>query len=239
LLLPGDRFIIRQFSPVVTIGGGVVLDAAPIKQTAERVRQFLETLANRAAADILSARLIRRGAGGLDLKTAIGETGWLESDLEQVAAELVRSGSAVRCGSVLVAAQEFEQSANRAVEIVKKFHQANPLVAGMGKEQLREQLELREEVFAAVLSRLEREKKLQSAGELIQIAGRAIVMSQDEAQSKQTIERAFANAGLKVPALKDVLGSLKIDRDRAQRIVTLLLRDKVLVKLSDELVFHH
>ena len=238
LLLPGDRFIIRQFSPVVTIGGGVVLDAAPIKQTAERLRQSLETLAGRASADILGTRLTRRGAGGLDLKTAIGETGWLESDLEQVAAELVRSGSAVRCGSVLVAAQEFEQSANRAVEIVKKFHQANPLVAGMGKEQLREQLELREEVFAAVLSRLQREKKLQSAGELIQIAGRAIVMSQDEAQSKQTIERAFANAGLKVPALKDVLGSLKIDRDRAQRIVTLLLRDKVLVKLSDELVFH-
>jgi selenocysteine-specific elongation factor len=43
---------------------------------------------------------------------------------------------------------------------------------------------------------------------------------------------------LRVPALKDVLAGLKVDRTRAQKIVTLLLRDKVLVKLTDDLVFH-
>jgi selenocysteine-specific elongation factor len=53
------------------------------------------------------------------------------------------------------------------------------------------------------------------------------------------IEAAFSSAGLKVPALKDVMAGLKIDRARAQKIVTLLLRDRVLVKLSDDLVFHH
>jgi len=52
------------------------------------------------------------------------------------------------------------------------------------------------------------------------------------------IEQAFATAGLKVPALKEVLAALPVDRTRAQKIVTLLLRDRVLVKLSDELVFH-
>ena len=52
------------------------------------------------------------------------------------------------------------------------------------------------------------------------------------------IETAFASAGLKVPALKEVLAGLKVDRVRAQKIVTLLLRDKVLIKLSDDLVFH-
>ena len=53
------------------------------------------------------------------------------------------------------------------------------------------------------------------------------------------IESAFATAGLKVPALKDVLAGLKVDKARAQKIVTLLLRDKVLVKISEDLVFHH
>jgi selenocysteine-specific elongation factor len=41
-----------------------------------------------------------------------------------------------------------------------------------------------------------------------------------------------------VPALQEVLAGLKIDKLRAQKIVTLLLRDKVLTKVSDELVFH-
>jgi selenocysteine-specific elongation factor len=63
-------------------------------------------------------------------------------------------------------------------------------------------------------------------------------MKDEEAESKKIIEAAFANAGLKVPALKDVLAGLKVDKARAQKIVTLLLRDKVLVKISDDLVFH-
>ena len=238
LLLPGDRFIIRQFSPVVTIGGGVVLDAAPIKQPAERLREFLASLASSSKSEILKARIARRGPCGLDMKTAIAETGWLASDLEETATELVRSGAVVRCAGVLVATEQFQQALTSALEMIRKFHDANALVAGMSKEQLRENLGLRAEVFAAVINRLEKEKKVETSGEQVRIVGRTIVMKQDEAQSRQTIERAFADAGLKVPALKDVLSGLKIDKDRAQRIVTLLLRDKVLVKLSDELVFH-
>ena len=63
-------------------------------------------------------------------------------------------------------------------------------------------------------------------------------MKDEEAESKKIIERAFATAGLKVPALKDVLAGVKVDRVRAQKIMTLLLRDRVLVKLADDLVFH-
>ncbi len=63
-------------------------------------------------------------------------------------------------------------------------------------------------------------------------------MKDEEAESKKTIETAFSTAGLKVPYLKDVLAGLPVDKARAQKIVTLLLRDKVLVKVSDELVFH-
>jgi selenocysteine-specific elongation factor len=65
-----------------------------------------------------------------------------------------------------------------------------------------------------------------------------VVMKDEEAESKKVIEDAFASAGLKVPSLKDVLAGLKVDKARARKIVTLLLRDKVLVKISDDLIFH-
>ena len=64
-------------------------------------------------------------------------------------------------------------------------------------------------------------------------------MKDEEAESKKQIEAAFSGAGLKVPALAEVLAGLKVDKTRAQKIVTLLLRDRVLVKVSDGLVFHH
>ena len=80
--------------------------------------------------------------------------------------------------------------------------------------------------------------ELQQVGESVSLRGRGVVMKDEEAESKRTIENAFASAGLKVPALKEVLAGLKVDKNRAQKIVTLLLRDKTLVKISDDLVFH-
>jgi selenocysteine-specific elongation factor len=64
-------------------------------------------------------------------------------------------------------------------------------------------------------------------------------MKDEEAQSRELIEQAFRSAGLKVPSLKQVLAGLRIDGRRAEKIVTLLLRDKVLIKVADDLVFHH
>jgi selenocysteine-specific elongation factor len=72
----------------------------------------------------------------------------------------------------------------------------------------------------------------------VRLPGRGVVMKDDEAESRKTIEDAFAAAGLRVPALHEVLAELKIDHIRAQKIVTLLLREKRLIKISPELVFH-
>src|ERR1022692_1912278 len=70
LLLPGDRFIVRQFSPVVTIGGGVVLDASPTtrKHRAEDAIAFLKIVRNGSPEQLLAARIARRGAMGLLLE---------------------------------------------------------------------------------------------------------------------------------------------------------------------------
>jgi len=122
---------------------------------------------------------------------------------------------------------------------VDDFHRRNPLVAGIGKEALREAVKASPEVFSAVLQSLVNEKKLEVAGELVRIPGRGVVMKDEESEAKKTIETAFASAGLKVPALKDVLAGLKVDKSRAQKIVTLLLREKLLIKISEDLVFHH
>ena len=94
------------------------------------------------------------------------------------------------------------------------------------------------QAFAAALDLLVSKKKLEISGDFVRLPGRGAVMKDEESQSKRIIEGAFASAGLKVPALKEVLAGLKVDKARAQKIVTLLLRDKVLVKVSDDLLFH-
>ena len=238
LLLPGDRFILRQFSPVVTIGGGTVLDAAPLasKAARESAEALLPALANGTAPEILAARVSRRGEAGLALDDAVAETGWRPALVEAHATSL--QGKLSRFGDVLIAQEAFSQAQREALAGVEEFHRANPLVAGISKEELREKLGLRTEVFSAVLEALLRENKLAVTGEQVRSAGRSLVFKDEEAESKRTIEQAFSGAGLKVPALKDVLAGLRVNKATAQKIVTLLLRDKVLVKISDDLVFH-
>ena len=236
LLLPGDRFILRQFSPVVTIGGGTVRDAAPLAGAKANAETLLPVLANGTAPEILAARVARRGQAGLALGDAVAETGWRQALVEAQAASL--QGKLLRFGDVLIAQEAFFQAQRETLAAVEEFHRANPLVAGISKEELREKLGLSPEVFGAVLEALLREKKLAITGEQVRSAGRSLVFKDEEAESKRTIEQAFSGAGLKVPALKDVLAGLRVDKATAQKIVTLLLRDKVLVKISDDLVFH-
>ena len=237
LLLPGDRFILRQFSPVVTIGGGVVLDAAPVAKLSER-DAFLETMSGGEAQAILQARIARRHHQGISIAQLITETGLTRQAIGVRITQLVRLGEIMRMGDTFLSAPVIEELKLLLPALAGNFHRANPLVHGFGKEELREQAKLSGEVFAAVLDLLVRAKKLEVAGDSVRLPGHGVVMKDEEAESKKIIESAFAAAGLKVPALKDVLAGLKVDKARAQKIVTLLLREKVLVKISEELVFH-
>jgi selenocysteine-specific elongation factor len=236
LLLPGDRFIVRQFSPVVTIGGGVVLDASPAtrRQRVEDAIAFLKIMQDGSPEQVLAARVARRGAVGLRLVDVPAEMNIWPTD----AAKLAAAAGLVYFNQMLIAPVAYAEAKADVLEAVGKFHDANPLVSGMSKEELRDRVNLGPEVFYSVLEKLAEEKKLEIAGELVHLPGRGVVMKDEEAESKKIIEQAFASAGLKVPSLKEVLAGLKVDKIRAQKIVTLLLRDKVLIKISDELVFH-
>jgi selenocysteine-specific elongation factor len=236
LLLPGDRFIIRQFSPVITIGGGVVLDASPStrRQRIEGTLAFLQIMRDGSPEQILVARVVRRGTIGLRLNDLAGEMNIRREE----AMKLAGKAGVVRCDQVLISLDAFAKAKADVLQALKKFHDANPLVAAMSKEELRDRVKLGSAVFYGVLGKLAEEKKLEVAGEVVHLQGRGVAMQAEEIESKTIIEQAFASAGLKVPSLKEVLAGLKVDNIRAQKIVTLLLRDKILIKISEDLVFH-
>ncbi len=241
LLLPGDHFILRQFSPVMTIGGGVVIDAAPLARRRQHTAtlEFLRSIETGPDEEVLLARIDRRGNQALNTHDAIAETGWPKHRMARPLQILLDRHQIYRAGEEFIAASPLGAAKKAALAQVTAYHNANPLVAGIGKEALREKLGLGEAVSSAVMASLVAEKKLEIVGEVVRLPGRGVRMKEEESESKQVIETAFASAGLKVPALKDVLAGLKIDRVRSQKIVTLLLRDRVLVKISEDLVFHH
>jgi len=235
LLLPGDRFILRQFSPVVTIGGGVVLDAAPLRKQPQQDRAtFLMKMMTGNREEVLAARVTRRGTQGLPLDDVPAEMNLRPQEAKTLAA----AAGIVTCGSVLVSLSAFATAERALCAAVETFHDTNPLVPGISKEELGQRARLGQEVFAGVLEKLVANRRIEVIGDLVRFPGRGVAMKDEEAESKQVIENAFATAGLRAPALSEVLAGLKVDRTRAQKIVTLLLRDKILIKISENLVFH-
>jgi selenocysteine-specific elongation factor len=238
LLLPGDRFIIRQFSPVITSGGGVVVENTPprkVKNSADYAR-FLRILAEELRAGSLRTRVMASGARGLGIAEAVARTGWTA---QQIVAGVSENPEFVRIRDIFISKPALDLVRKDLISALDTFHKYNALVAGMSKEELRGRFsDVMPEVFDSVFNEAARAGKIELSGELVRLPGRGVVMKDEEAESKKIIEAAFATAGLKVPALKDVLAGLKVDKTRAQKIVTLLLRDKVLVKISDDLVFH-
>jgi selenocysteine-specific elongation factor len=239
LLLPGDRFILRQFSPVVTIGGGVVLDALPISKLKKTVvAPFLQTLSSGDPPEILHARIARRAANGLSMSQAIAETGWTTSFIASQIAPALKQSTISQAGDTFMDAIELQKLEGLLLARIEDFHRKNPLIPGIGRSELLDSAATSPAVFSSTLDSLLKRKKLAVTGDLVHLPGRTVVMKDEEAESKKAIEQTFASAGLQVPALDQVIAGLKVDKARAQKLVTLLLRDRVLVKISDELVFH-
>ena len=239
LLLPGDRFILRQFSPVITIGGGAVLDASPMsKIKPEALEKFLTICKAGSVEQILLARIARRGFRGLPVDQIVAETGLTQPAIATALSKFLSEKVVIRAGDRFVDAAAFSGFLSRLFVTVSEFQKREPLAPGINKETLREGLEAPPDLFGVALEASVRSKNLDLVGDLVRLPGRGVVMKDDEAESRNAIESAFSSAGLKVPALKDVLASLKLDKVRAQKIVTLLLRDKVLIKISEDLVFH-
>jgi selenocysteine-specific elongation factor len=244
LLLPGDRFIVRQFSPVITIGGGVVLDPLarrPMLRDTGRTA-FLETLETGKREEILGA-MTERALLGLGLEEIVARTGWFDNEIREAAQQLAAAGK-IKIVSPepfnLSGRKAFDEVRRQIADRVERFHQDNPLSPGIAREDLRANLgrRVRAETFRAALEELAGEKKLDVQGELVKRAGSQIALQPEEAQAKGEIEKAFVEAGLAVPSVKEVLAKLSVEAKRAEKLLQILLREKNLVRVSPELIFH-
>jgi selenocysteine-specific elongation factor len=244
LALPGDRFILRQFSPLVTIGGGVVLDAlaARHKKRDGGAVRLLDAWESGKRDEILAA-LALEDARGLDLARIIARTGWLEGEARATIQNLVetRRVRVVSEQPLIVASSEgLDRLLADIEQELDQFHKQNPLVQGIAKEDLRGRVaeRVKPEVFRVALDDLVARRKIAIAGDIVQRAGREIALSAEETRAKEQISAEFERAGLAAPAVNEVLGKLPVDAKRAQKLLQILIREKTLVKVTDELVFH-
>jgi len=242
-ILPGDRFIVRQFSPVVTIGGGIVLDNLARRPAAKDTGRisFLETLEKWDTSETLHAMAVR-APFGLGHEEIAARTAWTDDLIRSLASK--EEGKRLKIIShsplLIVGLKSFGELQQRITAALESFHKENPLSGGIPREDLRAKSgrRVKQEIFRAALEELAKEQKLVLQGETVKRAGAEVTLLPEEQRARDQIENAFASAGLAVPPVKEVLAQLAVEAKRAEKLLQMLLKERKLQRVSADLIFH-
>ena len=241
VLTRGDRFIMRAYSPPITIGGGVVLDPAPTRpgiRTAEG-RSSLELLrmAHDNGVGAVLSMIDAAGLAGIARSSLVPRAGVAPSRVGEVLQALGARG-VVTAGDRLIAAARLQQVADALVALIAASHKANPMSDGLPREEAREKLFARvaPAVFETVLDDLKSRKAVVGAERLALPTHKPTVAGGDD-RVRSAIVEAYRASGLKPPDAAAVQASAGAPSAVVEKLVTLLLREKVLVRL-DSVIFH-
>ncbi len=241
----GDRFILRAYSPPVTIAGGQVLDPNPPRggtRTPAAGRRW-DAITWFGTGDNMDPGLIHMieesGPAGCTRTELASRGGLTPAALTRFVEQAIDGGHCVRMGELLVSPAALDHLERRLLETLGDYHRANPLSEGMPREEARERVfhRISPAVFERTLGRLA-ERGLAGGRDRIALATHRVALEPDQAVALAIVERAFKDGGLSPPDASVVGIAAQIDRAATDRILTLLLRQRALVKIAD-LLFHH
>lgn len=237
LVLPQDRFIVRMFSPVVTIGGGDVIDIAPVRRmNRARAAERAARIAQASPADLLD-EYVKDSAFGVSLQDLIARTGWPTATIEKLATSQPSLLLFTQPQWWLVSRQWVATKLTRIRETLKQFHRASPLLPGMPKEEIRSR-EFGGAPGFLIDAVFQQSRELTAESNVVRLTGHKVALQEDEGAAITRIEAAFEQAGLAVPATKEVLAKSGVDPVKARTLLQILLNKRRLVKIGDELIFH-
>jgi selenocysteine-specific elongation factor len=240
VLLPSDRFVLRNGSPIMTIGGGNVLDAHPLARLNKaNSHDWLQRIGRAALDQQLVLRVARRGTSGISVAALSLETGLKANSLRTLLAPALRDERLLLLNDNLLLTTEVMKEAVLLVRRQFEIRTKDALSSGVKRSELRSKTRLTAVIFDQALSVLERDKKLRILSEMLFPPESAAPLSIREQDQLLAVSRAFEKSGLAVPSQSLLATELAIDPAQLRRIITALLRSKTLVRLGDDSLCVH
>lgn len=249
LALPQDRFIVRSYSPTVTIGGGVMVDVLPLKhrlRDAPKVTAELTALAQADENERLALLVEMAGEHGMTQAALAARSGATDDTIKKATEQFTRTRRLLLASSnppLFVAREPFEALAKQVRELLKAFHKKAPLESGLGREEVRERLfaKLPPELFRAVIGQLSERNEVVAEKDLLRLATHRVALSAEEQAAKDHLAAIYLQSALQPISLDEALQqaapNFGIDAARAQRFAQMLINSGELVRVG-ELVFH-
>jgi selenocysteine-specific elongation factor len=244
--LHGERFIIRTYSPAITIAGGVVLDPLAAKhrgrelaKTGERLHELMRPERARK----LAAFILATGDKGMSFEQLVARTGLKDVVLSAAADEAEQQGTITNANGVFISTANFAELSREVVAEVESHHKHDTLSRGFARELLRERFfsHSAPEVFRAVMSQLESKSALVTEKDLVRLSDHTVELSTADATLRDKITALYQTAQLEPPTLDHALetaGVTPAQRAHARKILQMLLDDGTLVRAQADMFLH-
>lgn len=228
--MAGDRYIIRRFSPVETIGGGEILDPLSFRRSRKESLDDLLTYEKGTLAEKIAVKVKRYGIHGISILLL---EGWVAAEISSIrdAVKTLRDRDVLmQFDDVLVHADAIRSFGELVTKHMEEFHRRNPLKPGMLKEELRVRLGIEPRLFGNVLSAL---KTIAIDREYVRLASFKPSLSGVDETVKASILNLLEKSGFQPPMKEELSQAVNIDMRRLTDILNLLAKEGSLVRISE------
>jgi selenocysteine-specific elongation factor len=243
-LVKDDRFVIRSYSPVRTIGGGHILNPIPVKHKRfrEEIVSGLAGLADSDPADVIAFHVEQSGyAGALfsDLKLM---TNLPEKPLQNAISTLLAGRVLVQIDKenrTFIHRDNIDSLVAEAIQQLKSYHEKNPLKAGMSKEELKSKLpsSMDGKLFTLLLNHMKKSDNIILEEDLVRLFSFTVSMKIDQEDVSRRILAVYQKDGLTPPYFKDLSETLNIQSSVAKDVLMLLVEQGKITKVKEDLFF--
>jgi selenocysteine-specific elongation factor len=244
VVVAGDHFVLRSYSPVTTIGGGRILDPLPgkHKRKNKKILDDLQILQSGALPEKISVLLERAGFNGINVRSLAFRLGIHVKKIREALEKLFSDRQAILLSgddTTALSSHLYAQLEDLLMKSLAGYHQNNPLKEGISKEELKAALAgtVSAKLFNMVLASLGKRNLIASDKDNVRLASHLVQLAGEEDALRQSIASTYTQAGLTPPSLADVLNGFKDQKAKAQNIVKLMIKDGELIKINEDLCF--
>ncbi|WP_022664335.1 selenocysteine-specific translation elongation factor [Desulfospira joergensenii] len=239
-----DRYVVRSYSPVRTIGGGAILNPVSQKHKLndQNVIQGLEALILEEPEQTLEFFLSQKGFQGLSLTELRVMTNIPDKKLAATLQKMLARQDIIQTDKdrqIYVSGPVFDEFKGKIIEKIKAFHEVNPLKEGMPTQELKSKFQYIEDVrfFNILFTRLAKENLIVQDKNLIKMADFTVALKVDQHEIKEKIIKIYQGSGLTPPFFRTVCQDLNLDQKTAKDVLHVLIEEKAIVKTKDDLYF--
>jgi selenocysteine-specific elongation factor len=244
-LVKDDRFVLRSYSPVRTVGGGLILNPIPPKHKRNKPEliERLDALAQADPEHVVAQHIQDAGFGACSFNDLLIMSNLTEKQLDRLLQTMMSQKTALQIDREkrrYVHQSTFKDLQKAVQSQLSDYHRKYPLKTGMPKEELKSKLPpgVDNKLFTLVMQQMSKTEAIAMEEDMVRLSGHRVALGVDQRALRSRILEAFEQGGLTPPYFTDLCRQWETPLDHARQVLSLLVEEGLIIKIKEDLYYH-